>query len=197
MGAMTPPAMPYLHAAALVWLVWLASWIAAALWTRGTVSAAPRASFRRELAIAFAGFALLFGEPLWLEPLLWQVGRALGWALVALVAVGLGVAWWARIHLGALWSGGIARREGHRIVDSGPYGLVRHPIYTGLILAAWAVAAIRATPLTLLGAAMIALGFALKAKIEERFLAAELGAADYAAYRARVPMLVPFVPPHG
>ena len=57
-----------------------------------------------------------------------------------------------------------------------------HPIYTGLIVAVFATAAIRATPWALLGAALFALGFALKAKVEERFLEAELGGYD--GYRA-------------
>ena len=190
---MPPPNLPYVRAAGLVWLLWLVSWVVAALWARRTVSAAPRSSFRMQLGLAFLGYVMLFGEPLGLEPPLWRVSPAVGWSLVALTLVGVLFAWWARLHLGPLWSGGVERREDHRIVDSGPYGLVRHPIYTGLILGGWAVAGIRATPLTLLGALFITLGFALKAKVEERFLAAELGEADYAAYRARVPMLVPFL----
>jgi protein-S-isoprenylcysteine O-methyltransferase Ste14 len=185
--------VPYFRAAGLTWLVWSISWVAAALWAGRTVSAAPRGSFRLQLGIAFAGLLILFGEPWWWEPPLWRIGPAAGWSLVGLTIAGLAFTWWARLHLGALWSGGIERREGHRIVDSGPYGLVRHPIYTGLILGSWAVAGIRATPLSLLGALMVAIGFALKAKVEERFLAAELGEADYAAYRRRVPMLVPFL----
>ena len=95
-------------------------------------------------------------------------------------------------RLGVLWSGGIVRREGHRIVDTGPYGVVRHPICSGLILAAAGLALIKATWLALAGAALIALGFALKARVEERFLSSELGSGAYAAYRGRVPMLVPF-----
>jgi protein-S-isoprenylcysteine O-methyltransferase Ste14 len=67
---------------------------------------------------------------------------------------------------------------------------VRHPIYTGLIAAAAAMAAIRATPWALIGLALFALGFVLKAKVEERFLESELG--GYEGYRARVPMIVPF-----
>ena len=56
---------------------------------------------------------------------------------------GILFAWWVRIHLGRLWSGAITRKEGHRVVDSGPYGLVRHPIYTGLLAATFTTAAPR------------------------------------------------------
>jgi protein-S-isoprenylcysteine O-methyltransferase Ste14 len=178
-----------------LWSLWLITWVVAALWARRVVSAAPGSTFRLQLLIATAGFACLFVQWPGRSPGLWTVGGAFGWLLVALVAVGFAFAWWARIYLGPLWSGGIVRREGHRIVDTGPYALVRHPIYTGLMISAFAFAAIKATPLALLGACLITLGFALKARIEERFLAAELGEADYAAYRARVPMLVPFMAP--
>ena len=149
------------------------------------------------MLVAVAGFALLFATPYGSEGPWWHVGHGVGWGLVVLTGVGFLFAWWARLQLGPLWSGGVERREGHRIVDDGAYALVRHPIYTGLILSSLAFAALRATPLPMLGACLIALGFGLKAKVEERFLAAELGAADYAAYRARVPMLVPFLPASG
>ena len=86
------------------------------------------------------------------------------------------------------------RKENHHVVDSGPYALVRHPIYTGLIAAIAATAAAQATVTCLLGAALIAFGLWLKARVEEDFLTAELGADAYGAYRRRVPMLVPFLP---
>jgi len=97
----------------------------------------------------------------------------------------------ARIHLGRLWSSAITRKEDHHVVDRGPYRLVRHPIYTGLIATIFATAAAQATVTGLLGAALVAAGLWLKARIEERFLTAELGADAYGAYRRRVPMLIP------
>src|SRR5438445_12979167 len=51
--------------------------------------------------------------------------------------------WWARIHLGRLWSSNVTRKKNHHVVDSGPYGIVRHPIYTGVIVASIATAAIQ------------------------------------------------------
>ena len=98
------------------------------------------------------------------------------------------------IHLGCLWSSAITRKEKHRLVDTGPYAFVRHPIYTGLIIALLATAAIEATLAALLGALLIALGLWVKARAEERFLSTELGPETYEFYRCRVPMLVPFIP---
>jgi protein-S-isoprenylcysteine O-methyltransferase Ste14 len=84
------------------------------------------------------------------------------------------------------------RKEAHRIVETGPYAIVRHPIYTGVIVAILASAAAEATAAALAGAVAIAFGLALKARAEERFLAAELGADAYDDYRRRVPMLFPW-----
>ena len=83
-------------------------------------------------------------------------------------------------------------REGHRVVDTGPYRLVRHPIYTGFIAAILAFALLRTTPAALAGALLLALTMAAKAKTEEHFLRRELGAEAYDAYARKTPMLVPF-----
>src|SRR6185503_5263841 len=70
---------------------------------------------------------------------------------------------------------------------------VRHPIYTGILLAVYATAALKGTVLGLAGAAVITTGLWMKARLEEGFLREELG-PDYDAYRKRVPMLLPFGP---
>jgi len=178
--------------AVLLWALWLVSWHLAALWRSKPTVRAPRASYRVHFVAVALGFFLVFNALPRLErPQLWPVGEVLGWSMEGVIVAGILFAWWARIHLGKLWSGGIERMAEHRVVDSGPYAVVRHPIYTGLIAAAFATAAIRATPWALAGAGLFALGFALKARVEERFLESELGGYD--AYRARVPMIVPFV----
>jgi protein-S-isoprenylcysteine O-methyltransferase Ste14 len=124
---------------------------------------------------------------------IWHVGYNVAYLLAILTFAGLIFAWWARIYLGRLWSGSITRKEGHRVVDSGPYAFVRHPIYTGLIGATLATGIAAATANAILGGILIILGLCLKARIEEHFLSTELGPGAYAAYRRRVPMLVPFI----
>jgi protein-S-isoprenylcysteine O-methyltransferase Ste14 len=176
----------------VIWAAWLVSWQIAALWRDKPSAKAPRRSYRGHFVLVALGVVLTFGLFPRFEHRLWPLPAALGWAMVALTLAGVAFAWWARIHLGRLWSGGIERMAAHRVVDSGPYALVRHPIYTGLIAAVIAGAAVHGTPLAVAGAALFTLGFALKAKVEERFLERELGGYD--AYRARVPMLVPFAP---
>lgn len=76
--------------------------------------------------------------------------------------------------------------------DSGPYAIVRHPIYSGLLLSLLATAAAKGTVLGIVGFAFLLVGTGLKARMEERWLAQQLGADAYGDYRRRVPMLLPF-----
>jgi protein-S-isoprenylcysteine O-methyltransferase Ste14 len=126
--------------------------------------------------------------------LLWTLPPAADRLLVAATVAGLAITWWARLHLGLLWSGNVARKADHHIIDTGPYGLVRHPIYAGLLLALYATALERGTGFALAGAVVATIAFYIKARLEERFLTAELPVDAYENYRARVPMLVPFWP---
>ena len=178
---------------AVFWLAWLVSWIAAALWSNRTEKRAFTLDTVFYQVIVLAGAALLTpwtARRLHMQQL-WHVGYAGGMVLAFLTLAGLLFTWWARLHLGRLWSGSIARKEGHRVIDTGPYGLVLHPINTGLIFALFATAIAQAAISGLAGVALIAFGLWVKARIEERFLTAELGADAYGAYRRRVPMLIP------
>ncbi|HEY3639234.1 MAG TPA: isoprenylcysteine carboxylmethyltransferase family protein [Rhizomicrobium sp.] len=180
-----------------LWFIWFMSWIAAAFWTERTAN---RPAFGSEIlyrVVTLTGAALLFGSVnrSYRGTLgLWSIGPAGNWLLVGLCAGGFLFCWWARLHLGKLWSGWVTKKEGHRVIDTGPYGIVRHPIYTGVIVSAFATAAVKATILAFAGAAIMTLGFWIKARLEENFLREQLGAASYDSYRRRVPMLVPFGP---
>jgi protein-S-isoprenylcysteine O-methyltransferase Ste14 len=125
---------------------------------------------------------------------LWNFGNGAIYLLVALTVAGTLFTWWARIHLGRFWSNAITRKEDHRVIDTGPYGLVRHPIYTGLIGAMLATGFAIGTITALLGTLLITFGLWRKARMEEGFLTTELGADAYGAYCRRVPMLIPFLP---
>ena len=179
-----------------LWLLWLVSWHAAMFWTSRVTRRDQ--SMRRPitLILAILGFAVLLGFNRVRDTklvLAWQAAPALKWTMVAGVALAFAFMWWARIHLGRLWSGSIVLREGHRVVDSGPYGLVRHPVYTGLIVAGVCTLVIKGTWIAVAGLAIVIIAFYFKARAEERFLTSEFGSA-YDDYRKRVPMLVPFWP---
>lgn len=119
--------------------------------------------------------------------------HALGLQIVGviLVAAGLGFAVWARIYLGRNWGMPMTRKDEPELVTSGPYRFVRHPIYSGLLLA-------------LLGTALatnfywlIALGvmgayFLYSARVEERLMTTSFPSV-YPSYREKTKMLIPFV----
>jgi protein-S-isoprenylcysteine O-methyltransferase Ste14 len=172
-----------------LWMAWFVSWHVAILWRDKPTAQAPRSQYRLFFVMIALGLVLMYGVVPRGQPVLWAVTPGLGWSMVALTAAGIAFAWWARIALGRLWSGGVERMAEHRVVDTGPYAFVRHPIYTGLIAGAVALAALQAKPWAILGAALFSLGFTLKAKVEERFLEQEIG--GYEAYRRRVSMILP------
>jgi protein-S-isoprenylcysteine O-methyltransferase Ste14 len=186
----------------VVWWIWAISWIAASFWAGRTINRPETATQILYRVITLGGFVggghghavggFEFPGPALLSIPLWSASDALGWSMVALAIAGFSFAWWARIHLGRLWSGFVTRKEGHRVVDTGPYRLVRHPIYTGIDAAALALLVVKATPVAIAGFVLIVWGYWIKARIEERFLRQELGESSYDAYALRTPMLVPF-----
>jgi protein-S-isoprenylcysteine O-methyltransferase Ste14 len=181
---------------AALWAAWGLSWIAAALWSAQTEKRAGLGAELRYRAIQLAGILLLAVPAHGYNGSmrLWHIGWSGAWVCAALIALGLSFSWWARIHLGRLWSGHITRKADHRVIDSGPYAIVRHPIYTGILLGVLATAAAKGTVFGIGGAVLIVLGLSMKARLEERWLTQELGADAYQAYRRRVPMLLPFGP---
>jgi protein-S-isoprenylcysteine O-methyltransferase Ste14 len=125
---------------------------------------------------------------------LWHVNEVEARICIGLIALGFAFCWWARVELGPLWSGQVVKKADHRVIATGPYRVVRHPIYTGILLAVFATAAAKGTVLGLIGALIITVGLWMKARLEEGWLRDELGAGAYDNYRRRVPMLVPFGP---
>ena len=180
----------------VLWVIWIVSWLLAAFWADRAAKrpAATDEILYRVVTVIGGGMLFAFRGRFPFEIRLWQVDETLAWALFGLSFAGFVFCWWARIYLGKLWSGWVSRKADHRIIDTGPYAVVRHPIYTGFILALFAMAAMKATVLAFAGAAVMTFGFFIKARLEERFLRTELGADGYDAYRRRVPMLLPFGP---
>src|SRR4029453_11803615 len=114
------------------------------------------------------------------------------WVGSFLTAGGLLFAVWARLHLGRNWSGTVTIKQGHELITSGPYALVRHPIYTGLLLALLGSALALGDWRGFLVLALAAGPFWLKLRLEERWMRRQFGDA-YLEYARRVAALVPFV----
>ena len=188
----------------ILWAVWYSTWLAAVVFSKKT-TAQGRDPGGLARSIAGFGIILLFtpagtgADILGRAGLagftqrLWPATETTAWTLVGLTVAGFAFCWWARLHLGRLWSGFVTLKEDHKIIDTGPYGLVRHPIYSGLMFSALMTAGLRATPAAFLGALMLIVGFGFVARIEERFLREQMGASVYDAYARRVGMLVPFL----
>jgi protein-S-isoprenylcysteine O-methyltransferase Ste14 len=103
---------------------------------------------------------------------LWSV-----WLGAALTLAGVLFAIWARRTIGRNWSAQVQIKEGHRLIRSGPYARIRHPIYTGILLAVAGTALAIGEYRALVALAIMWIGFARKAKQEESFLASQFGAA--------------------
>jgi len=129
--------------------------------------------------------AVLFSHLVFTPPL------ALDWIGAALTAIGIGFAIWARVNLGRNWSSRPAMKEHHELVTTGPYAYVRHPIYSGIMLAALGTAIMS----SIFGVGMfifISIAFALRLNKEEQIML-ELFPDQYPEYQKRTKRLVPFV----
>jgi protein-S-isoprenylcysteine O-methyltransferase Ste14 len=177
-----------------LWIAWMVSWGVAAVW-------ASRPAARSPLGDQWLYWLLLGAGVVLLGLNFWTGQRGMQWMpfdtreqiLFFLALVGLAFTWWARIHLGTLWSGSVTRKAHHKVIKTGPYAIVRHPhpIYSGLSLALIASALLRPGWIGLAGAALIIASFVIKYRLEERFLMEELG-PEYKSYRKKVAALVPF-----
>ena len=180
---------------ALIWLAWVVSWVGASVWsgrTKTHVRTWDSWVYRLPILIGAILLMPLTARLVGAQPL-YNLGNWGTYALAVVTLLGISFTWWARIHLGRFWSNAITHKEGHRIIDTGPYGMVRHPIYTGLIIGMLATGIAVGTWTALLGALFVCFGEWQKARMEEGFLSVELGQEAYRNYSRRVPMIVPFL----
>ncbi len=177
---------------ALLWLAWLALWAAWSVGTKQTVRRESRAS-RLAYHLPLLAGAILFALPRlggWLALRLLPRSALWLWVGTALVAAGLGFAVAARAYLGRNWSGIVTLKQGHELIRTGPYRLVRHPIYTGMLLAFVGTAVARGDVRGLVALALVTASFLFKLRVEERFMAEQFP-QEYPGYKARTPALIP------
>jgi protein-S-isoprenylcysteine O-methyltransferase Ste14 len=111
---------------------------------------------------------------------------------IALMLAGLGFAIWARLHLGTNWSGQPVIRIDHKLVRSGPYAIVRNPIYTGILIATAGTTIVIGEFWALAVTVILLLVFVMKIRMEEKFLRDEFG-ESFIQYKKEVKALIPFV----
>jgi protein-S-isoprenylcysteine O-methyltransferase Ste14 len=121
-------------------------------------------------------------------------GLATFWLGFMLVLAGIAFSIAARVSLGGNWSGIVTLKQDHELIRKGPYRLVRHPIYTGLVVAILGTAIAQGELRSVFAVALVAAALVRKIGIEEALLVQEFGAA-YDRYRREVPALIPFASP--
>ena len=175
-----------------LWIVWLIS----ALMAKRSVQRQTIASRLEQSILVTTAFCLLFARGIWphwlRQRVLPEPDVALLWTGLILTAAGVGFAILARFWIGRNWSGTITIKEQHELIQSGPYRIVRHPIYTGLLLAYLSTAIVHGEMRGFVGFFLLLLGFGLKLRMEEIFMVQQFGNA-YLDYKRRVKALVPFV----
>jgi protein-S-isoprenylcysteine O-methyltransferase Ste14 len=181
-----------MHAVELVFAVgWVAFWI---YWlAAATSSKRGRVPWSRELriramiivvAIVLVRLGAFRGGDLTTNP--WRAGLGL-----VLFVLGLGVAIWARVHIGRNWGSPMSQKDEPELVTSGPYRLVRHPIYSGFLLAGVGTA-VALSWMWLVAVFLVGVYFVYSATVEERYLAEQFP-DKYPTYRRSTKMLVPFI----
>jgi protein-S-isoprenylcysteine O-methyltransferase Ste14 len=187
--------MVYRWLFAFLWLVFIAVWIAMA---RGGKAVAERESVYSRLShyLPLAIAIYLLAAPhvpvaalndrfaplsLWLV----QFGAALTFA-------GIAFAIWARVWIAGNWSSDVTLKRDHELIVAGPYRWVRHPIYTGILVALLGTALAIEEWRGLLAVLLAAAAYWRKLRIEEAVMRRQFGEA-YARYAERVPALIPFV----
>ncbi|HEY1724444.1 MAG TPA: isoprenylcysteine carboxylmethyltransferase family protein [Steroidobacteraceae bacterium] len=114
------------------------------------------------------------------------------WSGVALVVAGLIFSIWARRTIGRNWSGTVTVKQDHELITSGPYALVRHPIYTGLLLMFIGSAIARGEWRGVVAVVIVLVALWRKLRLEERFMTETFGDA-YRRYREHTAALIPWL----
>ena len=175
-----------------LWLILAAYWVYGA-WGNKRTAYRLNPVWRILGIAAFVVLVIGFNElPPFFHQRIYRFSVATEWTGMALCAAGVAFAIWARRTLGGNWSGNPTIKEGHELVTTGPYRLVRHPIYTGflLLIVGTLLGSGRVSDLLILAFACAA-GW-VKIRIEESLMIRQFPDA-YSAYRKRTKALIPFV----
>jgi len=172
-----------------LWLVWLGAWLR----TKKTQELAGFGSRLRYGAPVVVAFYLLFGKNLpvrWLELRIIPYHVFIEVLAVTLTALGIAFAIWARFYIGQNWSSAVTIKVGHQLIRTGPYAWVRHPIYSGLLLAMIGTVLALRELRGLLAFVLLWLGFWIKLRMEEEFMRKTFG-EEYAEYSRSTGPLIP------
>ena len=179
----------------VLWIVFVLYWQIKAADTKTTQRLEPAASRTFRVLIFVIAIALLSIPriPLrWLYVQLWPQGFWPFWLGAAVTVAGLLFAVWAREHLGRNWSRSVTIKEDHELITTGPYAVVRHPIYTGILTGFLGMAIAISQVRGFLVVVLIFGVFWIKLRMEEEFMRSQFG-ETYARYARQTAALVPYL----
>ncbi len=161
------------------WITWVLVWVGLALWRKPVRQ---RAGLWVEFSYRVVGLAAALlmiwrgaHVPLWLAHPLYKPDLVITTLGLLLAWLGFATTFWARFALGGNWSPTVVVKDGHELIRKGPYALVRHPIYSGVLLALLGTCLALPLAKVWIGAALILVSFSIKARAEERLLAPVFG----------------------
>jgi protein-S-isoprenylcysteine O-methyltransferase Ste14 len=178
-----------------LWIAWLIYWYAARRNNKAVQrreSPASRAAHIVPLALAIMLFALPDLWRGWLSLRILPFSFVTYWIGIAVLVAGLAFTVAARRHLGGNWSGTVTVKHGHELIRTGPYALVRHPIYTGMLVGFIGSAISLGEVRGVVAVGLVIVAFLIKIRLEERWMTESFGDA-YGRYRAEVKALIPFL----
>lgn len=179
----------------MLWMAIFLLWAITGVTSKQTVKSSAESSSRIAVWIVWIAWWLLFTHGFGNEKLALRFlpkTASASYAGLAITVVGLGLSVWARFQIGRNWSGLIQVKEGHQLMRTGAYAIVRHPIYSGFMLATLGTAIAYGELSGLIASAMILAAWGYKSRLEETAMIEHFG-ADYETYRRRVKGLIPFV----
>lgn len=177
-----------------LWLAWVLYWRLASHGTKVTERKEPWGSRLSHILPLLLAAIMLWADHMpihFLNVPLLHLGPWQFWVAALVTATGLAFTAWARVHLGRNWSGTVTIKQDHELIMTGPYALVRHPIYTGLLFAFIGTGFARGDWRGVVAVVLAWLALWRKLRIEERWMAEQFG-ERYEDYKRRVPALVPF-----
>jgi protein-S-isoprenylcysteine O-methyltransferase Ste14 len=177
-----------------LWIAWLIYWWTSARNVKETRWQEPLRSQLLHRVPVILG-ALMFAAPrllpLALRRRVVPAGPLAPTLGVLLMAAGLGFSVWARRHLGRNWSSQVVVKQDHALIRTGPYSRLRHPIYTGILLAFLGTAVVVGEVRGFVGFLLVLIGFAIKSQAEETRMKATF--PEYEQYRRQTSALIPYV----
>ena len=179
----------------ICWSMFLIVWVLAAIFTKRTVYRENRSQRLRYTVPILIGCLLLFREYRLPYPLNLRIIPRNGTMLLAATILclwGLGFCFWARAILGRNWSGTVTLKEDHELIVRGPYRLVRHPIYTGLLAMCIATAMQQGLVAGLIGLVLVSVSFWIKLNEEETVMLKQFP-DRYPVYQQHTKRIIPFV----